>query len=145
MNLLEPLKKLDIFGQPLPQANLGGQEKVRTHIGGFVSLLFANITFLFAILKLQHLMSKHNPSVNSFVEEGAFDLDEKFSTADKEDFMMAFQAVTWLDGVRNDPYYVKWMATYWIFENGEYSTRAIPMRDCTESDFEKFYPPTKES
>ena len=71
--------------------------------------------------------------------------DEKFATADREDFMMAFQAATWLDGVRDDPYYVKWMATYWIFENGEYSTRSIPMRDCTDSDFEKFYPPSKES
>ena len=90
MQLLEPLKKLDLFGRPLPQANLGGMEQVQTHYGGCISLLFAFITFLFASLKLQHLLSKHNPQVNSFVEESAFDIDDKFSIASHSDFMIAF-------------------------------------------------------
>ena len=90
MMLLEPLKRADFFGQPLPQGNIDGQEKVRTHFGGLVSLVFAYITLLFAFLKLQHLLTRHNPQVNSYVEEGVFDTDERLRINEHEDFMIAF-------------------------------------------------------
>lgn len=50
---------------------------------------------MFALLKLQILLSKKNPSVSSFVNEGVRSIDENFDLYDS-DFMMAF---TLLDGV----------------------------------------------
>jgi len=64
MLLLSPLLKLDLFGASLPGFSLAGEEKVRTHIGGLVSFVIAYTTLLFGLLKLNHLLTKHNPQVN---------------------------------------------------------------------------------
>ena len=66
-------------------------------------------TFLFAVLKLQHLLSKHNPTVNTFVQRDAFDETDVWRGADNDDFMMAFAVVDFVTGeVKNDPRFVKW-------------------------------------
>ena len=57
--------------------------------------------------------------------------------------MMAFQVTTWLDGPKNDPYFVKWMAILWIYEENEYRTVFIPTYKCTQKDMERLYPPAK--
>ena len=76
------LLTLDMFGAPLPTFNLKGEEKVRTHCGGCTSLIIIYVTFLFATLKLQHLLSKHNPTVNTFVQRDALDENEIWSGED---------------------------------------------------------------
>lgn len=104
---------------------------MNTHFGGFISILFSFITFLYATLKVQHLLSRHNPSINTYVDEGAFDLDEKFSPLEQGDFMMAFQVTSWLDGDKNDPFFVKWIAILWIYEENDLRTVHIPTYNCT--------------
>ena len=80
------LLTLDMFGTPLPSFNIQGEDQVRTHCGGCVSLLIMYVTFLFATLKLQHLLSKHNPSVNDFVDTDAYDANFVWSGEDFENF-----------------------------------------------------------
>ena len=108
-----------------------------------MSFVFAFITFLFGTLKVQHMLMRHNPSINTFVDEDAIDAGQKFSIEDQGDFMMAFQVTTWLDGPKNDPYFVKWMAILWIYEENEYRTVFIPTYECTQKDMERLYPPAK--
>jgi hypothetical protein len=91
------LLTVDMFGSPLPGFNAGGDESVRTHSGGCLSLIIMYITFLFATLKLQHLMMKHNPSVNVFVDEEAFDETDVWY-AEEQDFIMAFSVVDYGTG-----------------------------------------------
>ena len=86
LGLPRMLLTLDMFGSPLPAFNVRGEQSVRTHCGGCVSLLIMYLTFIFATLKLQHLMSKHNPSVNYFVERDAFDESDVWDGEDNEDF-----------------------------------------------------------
>ena len=76
------LLTLDMFGAPLPAFNLNGKEKVRTYGGGCMSLSIIYVTFLYATLKLQHLLSKHNPSVNTFLVRDALDENEIWSGED---------------------------------------------------------------
>ena len=58
------LKELDMFGESIPSFNLRGKTKVKSFTGGSVSLVIIYIVILFAALKLMHLFSKHNPSIN---------------------------------------------------------------------------------
>jgi len=106
------LLTMDMFGAPLPTFNVRGEESVRTYTGGFVSIIIIYVAFLFASLKLQHLMSKHNPSVNIFKEEDAFDADDVWS-GDEQDFFMAFAVADFVTGeLKNDPRFVKYNAEY---------------------------------
>ena len=67
------LYTLDMYGEPLPFFNMGGQTKVRTAFGGIISLVIFSMLFMFGMLKFKQLMSKHNPSVNFFIERDAID------------------------------------------------------------------------
>lgn len=67
------LLTLDMFKEPLPAFNIEGEGHIRTYCGGCVSLIIVYVLFLFAMLKLTHLMSRQNPQVNTYVEREAFD------------------------------------------------------------------------
>lgn len=90
------------------------------------------VLFLFAVLKLQHLLSKHNPSVNTFVERDVFDEEDVWYGAENEEYAMAFSVTHFIDGdVKNDPKFVKWYAEYVIQKDGEFSYKQVPMHQCT--------------
>ena len=126
------LHTLDMFSEPLPAFNIEGHREVRTHCGGCVSLIIMYVLFLFAVLKLQHLLSKHNPSVNTFVERDVFDEEDIWYGAENEEFAMAFSVTHFIDGdVKNDPKFVKWYAEYVIQKDGELSFKQVPMHQCT--------------
>ena len=82
------LLNMDMFGSALPTFNLKGKTEIRTACGGTVSLMIIYITFLFASLKLVHLVTKHGPLVNSFEIADAYGFEDIFSSAD-ENFMLA--------------------------------------------------------
>ena len=83
------LRKVDIFGAPLPSFNLNGAEAVKTNIGGCISLLIITITLLFGLRKIQEMLMRRNPEIMQFVLENAYDVSDKFNTRE-ENFMMAF-------------------------------------------------------
>ena len=119
---------------------------MRTHCGGCVSLVIMYLTFIFATLKLQHLMSKHNPSVNYFVERDAFDDSEIWHGDENEDFQLALMVVDFVTGeVKNDPSFVKWYGEIIDSVDGKKTFSEIPMRECNEEDFSKFYEPDQRS
>ena len=137
------LLTLDMFSEPLPAFNIDGSGSVRTYCGGCVSLLMMYVIFLFAVLKFQHLISKHNPSVNTFVERDAFDENDVW-VGSETDFMMAFAVTDYLTGeIKADKKFVKWFAQYHIQEDGEWSSVEVPMYECTEADFARFHKPSK--
>ena len=58
LGLPKMLLTLDMFGAPLPAFNMQGEDTVRTHCGGCISLAIMYVTFLFATLKLQQLQNR---------------------------------------------------------------------------------------
>ena len=119
---------------------------MRTYCGGCVSLVIMYVTLLFALLKLQHLLSKHNPTVNVFTEHAVFGESDVWTGGENEDFMMAFAVVDYVSGeVRDDLSFVKWFAHQWIEEDGVASQVEVDMYPCTEEDFAKFYEPNTSS
>lgn len=77
-----------------------------------MSLSIIYVTFLYATLKLQHLLSKHNPSVNTFLVRDALNENEIWSGED-QDFQLALTIVNFATGeVKNDPKFVKWYGEF---------------------------------
>ena len=101
-------KILDIFVAKIPSFNLRGKSEVKTSSGASASILIFMLTFIFALLKLQHLVLKKNPTImtnTSDLAEG-----ERFNMG-SDSLMMAFAIENARDGVpRSDPNYIKWMA-----------------------------------
>ena len=97
---------MDMFATPLPIFNLRGQETVQTVCGSILSIMILYVTLIFAALKFMHLMARHNPGVNEYVEYDAFN-DLTYDIA-ASDFMMAVAVEDYVTGeVRNDPSFVK--------------------------------------
>ena len=80
------LLTLDMFRQPLPAFNIEGEGHIRTYCGGCVSLIIIYVLVLFAVLKLQHLLSKHNPQVNTFVTRDHFEDSDIFKPGEDDNF-----------------------------------------------------------
>ena len=46
------LKRLDLFGEPVPQFGIDGETMVRTSTGATCSMIIFMLTFVFGLLKL---------------------------------------------------------------------------------------------
>ena len=70
------LLTIDMFGEPLPNFNIKGKSEVRTHCGGCLSMVLIFTVIMFATLKFQHLLMKHNPTLNVFEDRDALDVTD---------------------------------------------------------------------
>ena len=43
--------------------------------------------------------------------------------------------------IKKDPKYVKWIAEYVVIDNGVKTQSEVPMHECSEKDYAKFYEP----
>ena len=101
-----------MFAAPVPTFNLKGRLAVSTAAGGFVSIVIAIVTMLFATHKLQHMLMRVNPLVTAQVINDAFDSTDMFDTHDTN-FMIAFALFDDNSGVaKNDTNYFKWLGRY---------------------------------
>ena len=99
---------------------------------------------LFGLLKLKHLLSKHNPTINTIEQEDAFEDGEYFDTA-VNDFNLAF-ALTRITGSQKpiDRYeYIKWFARVRDETDEGRKQWLLPTYKCTDDDYAKFHPPQK--
>ena len=55
------LLKADMFPAPIPQFNSKGKDAIKTHFGGLISITINIVFFLFAAVKFDHLITRHNP------------------------------------------------------------------------------------
>ena len=112
---------------------------MHTYCGGCLTLLIILVVFMFSALKLLHLLSKHNPHVNTFVDRDVFNENDVWQAENDQDFMMAF-AVTNLftrDSLE-DPKFVKWYAESTYRDGDKYIYTEIPMHKCTDEDMARF-------
>ena len=100
---------------------------MRTFFGGIISAMIISVTVLFSFLKLQHLLSKHNPTVNTFEEKNVFGIADVYRPESSEEFMIAFvvTSVNDPDTVKHDPHFVKWLAYQRIRMDGKETQREV--------------------
>ena len=75
------LKSMDMFAADLPKFNIRGEESIKTNIGGCCSIIVIYISLMFAIHKFNHLITRHNPLINSYEQRDAFGEDDRFESA----------------------------------------------------------------
>ena len=102
------LENIDVFGSPLPQFNIRGQEKVHTRIGGVCTLLITSVVLLFAMVKFVHLYTKHNPTMSAYYKDS--DASKKINL-NKLNMRIAFAVEDYIlpKQLKNDPKYVRWV------------------------------------
>ena len=99
-------------------------------------------TFLFAVLKFKHMYEFKSPTINQFTQTLDEEATEAFFDTSKDSFMIAVGIDHFLDGIKDDPKFVQWVATYFrVDEDGNKFEDNYPMHRCSLEDFEKFYPP----
>lgn len=75
------LKSFDMFAIHIPNFTLAGQTKFQTYAGGVVSMVLSIVVFTFALLKLEHMISRKNPNVNAFVDKNQVLTEDVFEFA----------------------------------------------------------------
>ena len=73
----------------MPVFNIEGSSTLNTNTGGVLTVLILTITFVFSIVKFSHLISRQNPTVNTYMDREVFSPEDHFNMVDEE-FMVAF-------------------------------------------------------
>ena len=84
------LKKIDIFGAPVPNFNLRGKSHVKTYAGGMVSIVITFVVLIFGLTQLKKLILRQSPQINKYLSEDEFDSKDVFDTREEPGFMLAF-------------------------------------------------------
>ena len=112
------VKNWDMFGAHVPTFNIRGRSVVKTSFGACASILILVLTLLFALLKLQYLVEKKNPTIST--NTSILDGSERFNTG-SESFAMAFAFEKLGSEYRIDNNYIRWMVRFFENIDGVYS------------------------
>ena len=89
-------------------------------------------TFLFAVLKFKHMYEFKSPTINQFTQTLDEEATEAFFDTSKDSFMIAVGIDHFLDGIKDDPKFVQWVATYFrVDEDGNKFEDNYPMHRCS--------------
>ena len=83
------IEKFDIFGKHVPSFSLGGRTEVRTKSGAILTIIILSLTLVFGLVKLQHLLERKNPLINTNFEPLA---DDAVFDNNSGDLMLAVSA-----------------------------------------------------
>ena len=106
------IKKIDMFGQPVPTFNLKGEKAISTIVGGICTFLIICVSLAYGSLKFVHLMEKRNPQIIQVTEKNFFGSDHIINL-DEIGFKFAFTIENYLAReVKDDPAFVKYIIRY---------------------------------
>ena len=137
----EFVTNFDMFGKTLPTFNMHGKTKKQTIVGACCSILILILTFIFGILKLEHMITRKNPMMQRLTAN--IDTKESYSLS-QDEFMMAVMIEK--SGGKDIPYdsrYTRWIAEGWEYKvrEDEYKITRTLMHPCTADDLSNFYTP----
>ena len=133
----EFFRNIDIFGASIPSFNLGGKQYIKTWTGAISTLIIFMLLVLFGSMKLDHLLRRSNPIINTFWTP----LDEQAKYELNHDFMGAYAAENTFTGEgMSDERYLRWLTAVWDRVGTEFKITWYPMHRCTDEDFSKFHP-----
>lgn len=139
------LKRIDLFGMPLPAFNLQGETVIRTKTGGIVTCIIMIILLAYGSFKLMQVFDPERPQVTYYTEKVAFDSEVK-RDLNKINFKFAVSVENYFTReLRDSERYLKYFFRIFGMKNGEPYQQVIPSRRCNETDWEQFPPPSKDS
>ena len=135
-----------MFKEPVPGFNIAGKVGAGSLVGSLSSLFIIIIMALYGLIKIEHLLNKHSPTITGLVEPQEFD-EQMSPVSIYDDTGMHFAYSIMSTGYTKsklDPRYVKIITrVYTSFANGTATERLIGHHPCTEDDWAKFAPPDK--
>ena len=98
-----------MFQKPVPGFNIAGKTGVGTLLGSLCSLFLIIIMTLYGLIKFDHLISKHNPTITTLEEQHEFGEDlVPVNLRDDANMRFAFSVLTTSKSESLlDPRYVK--------------------------------------
>ena len=136
------LKRIDLFGMPLPSFNIKGEEKTRTNCGAFLTMLLVSIVVLYASIKSVQLQSRSNPIISAFEQSSDWTAENPINFNERN-MKVAFAFEGFRDKkMKADPRYVRWIIRIFGKKDGDSYEKIYPHHECTEQDYELFYPIT---
>ena len=80
------VEKLDIFPASMPSYNVHGKTDVQTFFGASISFLIVSLVVLYALLKMQQLQQKKNPTVSKINSSDLSDFNPTFDLTSENTF-----------------------------------------------------------
>ena len=138
----EVFRGLDTFGQRLPTFILKGKDKVKTKVGGICTILAFLVVLMFAILKFSHLISRHKPTMFSYLKENDYSINGEEIDLSERKFRIAVTIEDFFAPIaqKNDPKYIKWLFRLYGKRDGVFYQHMLDYHECTDADFDEFYP-----
>ena len=142
------LRKIDRFGYPIPTFNIKGADKVKTAIGGILTATIMTFTLGYFIIKMQALIKGSDPIINENTiknyYEGTDSTGVNLYTANQRFAISIFDGVSLIP--KFDSTYVNLVAKL-VTQNefGKNTFIDYQLHDCTDEDWELFYPPEIET
>ena len=117
----EVFKRMDSFGEHLPNFNLKGKDSVNSVLGGIFSLALSLVISMYGLLKFLQLIEKHNPNISFYYEENGMAFGRVLN-AHERGFRIALTVESYLkpNHQKNDPKYVKYLFRLTGKRNGKY-------------------------
>ena len=139
------LDTIDLFKQPLPAFNMRGRFHVPSLCGAFASVLITLIVTVYGMSKFIQMMSKHNPNISSWIEQGVVEHSVKMKFEDQP-IRIAFGVEGYIDKqLKIDERYVKTFTRLLTHNNSVKTETIIPHRKCRPEDYDHFSPVIKSS
>lgn len=114
------LAKGDSFSKKVPGFNIRGENRVATYIGGLATLWIFSTVLFYGLIKIIHLLTRHNPLINENIIANQFPKAYKVELNEIK-FRAAFSFESYFSRETiNDSRYVKWIAKYITSVGGEH-------------------------
>ena len=103
-----------------------------------MTMLIATLVLMYAAIKFEHLITRHNPNINDYYIDTA--IDETVNLND-HNFRIAFTVEDYNApyGLKDSEEYVKWIFREFGIKDGVSYERIVPHHKCTEEDYAEFY------
>ena len=137
--------QLDKFSDTVPSFNFKGDQKIKTILGAFCSVMISITVLYYALLKFIQLEQGQNPTIAAYPVEARFDAQNPINL-NQINFKAAFQFTSFdyeknQFSVLDDPKFVKMIVR--IFgqdQDGTFHEKTLNHHKCTDAEYEEFYP-----
>ena len=138
------LRKVDGFGKPIPAFNLGGNTKFQTVPGGILTLVILMVTLSYSFNKFVDMSAGKNPNITQSSVPDYYGQSDQLNLANDTNFRLAV-GTRWHEyaadqSLQYDPQYTRWFARITTKEKDVTTKTDLLMHECTQEDFDDFYP-----
>ena len=107
--MINSIKRLDIFDQPIPGFQVKGEgSTLKTILGAVCTVMVSTLVLLYALVKGIHLINRQSPTITEYKEATQIIEDNQiYLNSSSSKFAFSFKGFA--DGeLKDDSRYVKW-------------------------------------